>query len=85
MITRGFSQPTERIVQLKARVVNAKPRVEAARATLATEAYKETENLPIILRRAKTLEKILGGLPVVIRPGELIVGSMTEADRSCFF
>jgi formate C-acetyltransferase len=83
VITRGFSQPTERIGQLKARVVNAKPRVEAKRATLVTEAYKETENLPIILRRAKALEKILGGLPVVIRPGELIVGSMTETDRSC--
>lgn len=83
MITRGFSLPTERIKQLKARVVNATPRLEAARATLITEAYKETEHLPIILRRAKALEKILAGLPVVIRPGELVVGSMSEADRSC--
>lgn len=82
MITRGFSQPTERIKQLKARIINATPCVEATRASLVTEAYKETENLPIILRRAKALEKILGGMPVVIRPGELIVGSMTNADRS---
>lgn len=82
MITRGFTQPTERIKQLKSRVINATPCVEATRAVLVTEAYKETENLPVILRRAKALEKILKGMPIVIRPGELIVGSMTNADRS---
>lgn len=82
MIARGFTKPTDRILKLKSAINNAVPSVEADRTILVTEAYKETENLPIILRRAKALEKIMEGMPVVIRDNELIVGSASVNDRS---
>ncbi len=59
------------------------PSVEASRAVLITESYKQTENLPIITRRAKAFSHILKNIPIVIRDGELIVGSATIQPRSC--
>lgn len=82
MIEKGFSQPTERVQRLKAQILNARPYVEADRAVLATEAYKETEGLPAITRRAKVAEKIFNELPVTIRDDELIVGAITRNPRS---
>lgn len=82
MIEKGFSNPTPRILRLKEDLLNAKPEVESERAVLVTESYKETENLPPVLRRAKALEKILAHLPVIIRDHELIVGSATKHIRS---
>ncbi|PWC32877.1 glycyl radical protein [Azospirillum sp. TSO35-2] len=82
MIERGFSKPTDRVMRLKNQILNAVPHVEADRAVLVTEAYKETEGLPAILRRAKAAEKIFNNLPVTIRPDELIVGAITRNPRS---
>lgn len=59
------------------------PSVEADRAVLVTESYKQTENLPIITRRAKAFAHILKNIPIVIRDNELIVGSATVEPRSC--
>ncbi|WP_243343544.1 glycyl radical protein [Anaerococcus sp. AGMB09787] len=82
MIAKGFSKPTERIERLRKVIINATPQVEADRAEIVTESYKETEGLPIILRRAKAVEKIFNEIPVTIRDDELIVGSLTIAPRS---
>ena len=59
------------------------PEIEADRAVLLTESYRETEGQPIILRRAKAFAHILDKLPITIRPLELIVGSNTKAPRGC--
>ena len=59
------------------------PQIESERAVLLTESYKQTEGQPINLRRAKAFAHILDGLPIVIRPLELVVGSNTRAPRSC--
>ncbi len=59
------------------------PEIEADRAVLITESYKETEGLPVITRRAKAFEKILDNIPIVIRPGELLLGSSTTKPRGC--
>lgn len=82
MIEKGFSNPTERVIRLKNMIINAKPYVESERAVLATQAYKETEGLPAVLRRAKVVEKIFNHLPVTIREDELIVGAITKNPRS---
>lgn len=82
MIARGFSKPTERIEKLKRVILNATPYVESERAVLVTEAYKETEGLSPVLRRAKAAEKIFNNLPITIRDNELIVGSITKNPRS---
>lgn len=55
----------------------ARPEVFAQRAVMATQAYAETEGQPMLLRRARMMEKILGGVRVLIRDGELIVGCKT--------
>lgn len=83
MIAKGFTEPTERIKRLANVVVTAFPEVEAERAVLTTEAYKETEGLPNVMRRAKVAEKLFNELPVTIRDDELIVGSLTVHPRSC--
>lgn len=59
------------------------PEIEGDRAVLLTESYRETEGQPIVLRRAKAFAHILDGLPITIRPLELIVGSNAKAPRGC--
>jgi len=82
MIEKGFSKPTDRVLRLKKQIIDAMPYVESERAVLVTEAYKETEGLPAILRRSKVAEKIFNNLPVTIRDDELIVGAITKNPRS---
>ena len=59
------------------------PQIEADRAILLTESYKETEGEPIITRRAKAFRHILENIPITIRDNELIVGAATKAPRGC--
>ena len=66
MISRGFSEPTDRVKRLKKAIVDAIPYVESERAVLVTESYKETEGLSPIMRRAKAAEKIFNNLPITI-------------------
>lgn len=82
MISRGFTQPTDRVEKLKRMIVDAIPYVESERAVLVTESYKETEGLSPIMRRAKAAEKIFNNLPVTIHEGELVVGAITKNLRS---
>lgn len=59
------------------------PVIESARGLLVTESYKNTEDLPIILRRSAAFAHILRNIPIVIRDDELVVGSATIAPRGC--
>ena len=59
------------------------PEIEADRAELLTESYKQTEGQPIIKRRSAAFRHILENIPIVIRPEELIVGSNSIAPRGC--
>ncbi len=59
------------------------PEIESARGILVTESYQKTEDLPIIRRRSAAFRHILENLPIIIREGELIVGSATIAPRGC--
>lgn len=74
---------TDRIPKLVAHLYAKMPEIESARARLLTESYKETEALPIVMRRAKAFEHILDNIPIIIRENELIVGSTTIAPRGC--
>lgn len=74
---------TDRIQKLIDDLYADMPEVESARAILITEAYKATENEPLIIRRAKAFQHILENIPIVIRPNELIVGSTTLKPHSC--
>jgi len=74
---------TERISRLVADLFKNPPEIEADRAVLITESYKQTEGEPIITRRAKAFAHILDNIPITIRNDELIVGSATKAPRGC--
>lgn len=74
---------TERISKLVEHLYAKMPEIESARAKLVTESYKETEHEPIVMRRAKAFAHILKNIPIIIRDGELIVGSTTLAPRGC--
>ncbi len=74
---------TERITRLVEHLFEKMPEIEAERAVLLTESYRQTEGEPIALRRAKAFAHILENIPIVIRPEELIVGSATKSPRSC--
>ena len=82
LIAKGFSKPTARIEALKNAILDAVPVIETERAVLVTQAYKETEGLSPIMRRAKVVEKLLNNMHVTIRDNELIVGSLTKNPRS---
>ena len=74
---------TERITKLVEHLYAKMPEIESARATLITESFKQTEGQPLILRKALSFEHILKNIPIIIRDGELIVGSSTIAPRGC--
>ena len=77
VLEKGFSQPTDRIKALRNAIYDATPTVEADRAELITASYKETEGMPIVIRRAKAVEKILNEIPIAIRDNDLIAGVLT--------
>jgi len=74
---------TDRIPKLVAHLYAKMPEIESARAKLITESYKSTEDKPIVMRRALAFEHILDNIPIIIREGELVVGSTTIAPRGC--
>ncbi len=85
-IMKYYTEPIERsprIPKLVEALFEKMPQIEADRAVLLTESYKQTEGEPIITRRAKAFCHILENIPITIRDNELIVGSATKAPRSC--
>lgn len=72
-----------RIDQLIHDLYEKMPEIEADRAELITESYQATESLPIAKRRSAAFRHILENIPIVIRDGELIVGSNSQAPRGC--
>jgi len=80
---RFVIEKSSRIQKLIDALYEKMPEIESARGKLVTESYKATENLPIIKRRSAAFAHILENIPIVIRDGELIVGSATVAPRGC--
>jgi pyruvate formate-lyase/glycerol dehydratase family glycyl radical enzyme len=74
--------PTARVEAIRERFIAVVPEICVERAQLITAAYKETEDQPVILRRARALEKILDNMTIFIQPDELIVGNQCTKPRS---
>jgi len=72
----------ERTKRLRDRMRWYKPELCSERARLATEAYKETEGEPIVIRRAKVLDRVLRGMSIYINEDELIVGNQACKPRA---
>lgn len=67
---------------IKKNVISITPEICLERARIITEAYKENESLPIIIKRAKALEKILAEMAIYIYSDELIVGNQASKPRA---
>ena len=86
IIMKFYTEPIKkspRIDRLVSALYEKMPEIEADRAVLLTESYRQTEGEPIITRRAKAFKHILENIPITIREDELIVGSATKAPRGC--
>ena len=86
IIMKFYTEPIKkspRIDRLVSALYEKMPEIEADRAVLLTESYRQTEGEPIITRRAKAFRHILENIPITIREDELIVGSATKAPRGC--
>ncbi len=76
-------EKSPRIQKLIDHLYERMPEIEPYRAELITESYRRTEHLPIIKRRSAAFRHILENIPIIIREGELIVGSNSVAPRGC--
>ena len=76
-----LSHPTPRVMLGVKRNQSVTPELFPFRAVAVTRLYQETWGQPIVIRRAKMLERILGDQPVHIQEGELIVGMKTLKPR----
>jgi formate C-acetyltransferase len=77
----GVNVLTDRVKKRKDEALGAKMHVCSARMRLWTQSWKETEEQPTNIRIAKALQKVMEEQPIVIRDGELIVGSQTKYIR----
>lgn len=72
---------TDRVKKRKEEYVRATPHICAERSRLATESWKQTEGEHFHIRRAKLFKRVMEGISIAIREGELIVGSQTKYIR----
>ncbi len=75
---------TDRVAKRRQAFLDAKPQIAAERSVLLTQSWQETEGRPLVNRRAQAFKAILEGIPVVIREGEIVVGSQTKYIRGCY-
>ena len=71
---------SERIARLRQRAITI-PAVCLERAKYYTESYRQTEEMPIILRRAMAVSHVLDHMSIHIYEDELIVGCHTGKIR----
>ncbi|MDK2981015.1 MAG: hypothetical protein PWQ55_1362 [Chloroflexota bacterium] len=71
-----------RVRRVRADLMAAAPAICPERALLITESYRETQGQPIVLRRAKALERILADMSIFIEKDQLIVGNQAGQVRA---
>lgn len=79
--TQHFGALTDRMKAFREEVLDEKPFVDAERAVLCTESYKETLNQPPIMRRALALAHILDNMTIYIEDKTLLAGN--QASKNC--
>ncbi|MBR9999677.1 MAG: glycyl radical protein [Cyclobacteriaceae bacterium] len=73
---------SERIVQIKEKILNSKPSVCTERARHYTDIYQENAGMPVIKKRALAIERTLQRMSIFIGEGELIVGNHSSQLRA---
>ena len=76
-----FGMLTERMKAFREEVLDEKPYIDAERAVLVTESYKENLNQPRVMVRARMLKKILDNMSIYIEDKSLLAGN--QATKNC--
>ncbi len=71
----------ERVRELRTKNLMQTPEICVERAQIVTAAYEEYKNLPAVLLRAKTFEKLMNEMTIWIAENELIVGNQAEVAK----
>ncbi|MCX6254251.1 MAG: formate C-acetyltransferase/glycerol dehydratase family glycyl radical enzyme, partial [Bacteroidia bacterium] len=75
-------RPSDRILSLRKKTLSSVRYLSIEQAKIITRVYQENENLPVILKRSKSLAQSLSEMTIAIDPGELIVGNRTPGIRA---
>jgi len=78
----SYDTRLERMIRIKENLVSIQPSICVHRARLITEAYRESEADPVVLKRAKALDKILRNMPIYIEDHQLLAGNQASKPRS---
>ena len=76
-----FGSLTSRMNDFREQVLEEKPYIDAERALLATESYKENKNQPAVIKRALMLKNILEKMSIYIEDETLIVGNQASSNK----
>lgn len=77
-----FGLLTDRMYDFREELLETKASIDATRAILTTEAYREHADKPTIVKRAYMLKNILEKMPIFIEKQTLIVGNQAKANRA---
>lgn len=77
-----FGKLTDRMQAFREEVLEEKPYIDAQRAVLATEAYREHQNEPRVMVRALMLQKILKDMDIYIEDKSLLAGNQATKNRN---
>lgn len=77
-----FGSLTDRMKAFREEVLDEKPYIDAQRAVLATQVYKENQNQPRVMVRALMLQKILENMSIYIEDKTLIVGNQATKNKN---
>ena len=77
-----FGSLTDRMSAFREEVLDEKPYIDAERALLATQAYKENQNQPHVMLRALMLKKILENMTIYIEDKSVIAGNQATKNAN---
>ena len=77
-----FGSLTDRMSAFREEVLDEKPYIDAERALLATQAYKENQNHPRVMVRALMLKKILENMTIYIEDKSVIAGNQATKNAN---
>lgn len=80
--TTHFGSLTERMKSFREEVLDEKPYIDAERAMLVTEAYRENLNQPRVMVRALMLKKILENMSIYIEDKSLLAGNQATKNTN---
>ena len=77
-----FGSLTPRMRAFRNALVDAEPKVDAERALITTEVYRENQDQPLALKRAIMLKRVLEEMTIFIEDETLIAGNQASENRA---